>query len=121
MSSSQIGPANMSQNKPQKTEKSVKKFNYFVEQQNSLCACSYRRIAKLCRERRNVKTLHTKKDCKTLNTQKNCNTLYSEMEILSKNFTNCNNGLLTDGSYSVESESAIKVFNHKLQTSMKYE
>jgi hypothetical protein len=51
MSSSQIGPANMSQNKPQKTEKSVKKFNYFVEQQNSLCACSYRRIAKLCTQR----------------------------------------------------------------------
>ncbi len=33
MSSSQIGPANMSQNKPQKTGKSVKKSNYFVEQQ----------------------------------------------------------------------------------------
>jgi len=87
----------------------------------TLSACSHRRIAKLCRERRNMKTLHTKKDCRTLNTQKNCNTLYSEMEILSKNFTNCNNGLLTDGSYSVESESAIKVFNPNLQTSMKYE
>jgi hypothetical protein len=41
------------------------------------------------------------------------------MEILSKNFTNCNNGLLTDGSYSVESESAIKVCNPTLQTLMK--
>jgi hypothetical protein len=37
MSSSQIGPANMSQNKQKKTEKSVKKSNYFVEQENSLC------------------------------------------------------------------------------------